>query len=401
MRINLPVSMILLLSATNLSAQQVVTLPARDRPLNSDSRVVFSVGRLDGNSPDVFGSVAGVAFDRSGNLLVLDALNGRVVLFDTAGRYSRDFGSLGSGPGEFRRANALAITSDGSIVVRDSGARGFHVFNADGSFSNFVRNSGEHPFPVGPLKAHPRGVITAGLQIVFSGTQPQGLDHIPLVLQPLQENGAASMFHRVLTRPMEVAGNPSPTGGGVTIGTPRKLGEVEPSWAVLQSGGIAVAAAPTYEIQVTGAAGRVQQLIRRGVAPRTWTARDRSAVRARERDRLLASGGPRTVSGSNVRETGVAAADIGKRLDQLEYSERIAPIRSIATDHSGRLWIGRAGVPFTEDGPIDIVSADLRYLGTLPPQRLPDAFGPAGRAAYIVRDELGVARVVVRQFSGL
>jgi hypothetical protein len=60
----------------------------------------------------------------------------------------------------------------------------------------------------------------------------------------------------------------------------------------------------------------------------------------------------------------------------------------------------RSGSVVTENGPIDVISPDLRYLGTLPPQELPDAFGPGGRAAYVVEDEVGVSRVVVREFTG-
>jgi len=50
--------------------------------------------------------------------------------------------------------------------------------------------------------------------------------------------------------------------------------------------------------------------------------------------------------------------------------------------------------------PVDVVVARGEYLGTLPSMRLPDAFGPDGRVAWMERgDEVDVQRVVVRRFS--
>lgn len=62
-----------------------------------------------------------------------------------------------------------------------------------------------------------------------------------------------------------------------------------------------------------------------------------------------------------------------------------------------RLWVARTPLP-NEEGPIDIVSADARYLGTIPPGglRIPDAFGPDGLMAYADTHDLGypIVRVV-------
>ena len=47
----------------------------------------------------------------------------------------------------------------------------------------------------------------------------------------------------------------------------------------------------------------------------------------------------------------------------------------------------------------DLITADGRYLGSLPADgvRIPDAFGPDGRAAIIELDEYDVATVRVVQ----
>ncbi|HEX2189597.1 MAG TPA: hypothetical protein VHG51_11895, partial [Longimicrobiaceae bacterium] len=65
------------------------------------------------------------------------------------------------------------------------------------------------------------------------------------------------------------------------------------------------------------------------------------------------------------------------------------------------IWVERTGESWGEPGPIDVVTAEGRYLGTVTGQALPDAFSASGRAAYVERDEDGVQRVAVRQLAGL
>lgn len=50
-----------------------------------------------------------------------------------------------------------------------------------------------------------------------------------------------------------------------------------------------------------------------------------------------------------------------------------------------------------EPGPIDLVTPEGNYLGTITGSRLPDAISRGGLAAYIERDENDVERVIVRR----
>lgn len=47
-------------------------------------------------------------------------------------------------------------------------------------------------------------------------------------------------------------------------------------------------------------------------------------------------------------------------------------------------------------GPIDLIAADGRYIGTVTGQRIRVAVSLSGRAAYIERDDMDVEKVVVR-----
>jgi hypothetical protein len=71
----------------------------------------------------------------------------------------------------------------------------------------------------------------------------------------------------------------------------------------------------------------------------------------------------------------------------------------MAAGWDGTLWVERSEVDPTEDGPIDLVSADAEYLGTVEAggPGMPSAFGPDGLVAYIEEDEMEVPVVVVRR----
>ena len=72
---------------------------------------------------------------------------------------------------------------------------------------------------------------------------------------------------------------------------------------------------------------------------------------------------------------------------------------SLSTTWEGRIWVQRRGEEPGSPGPIDVLTSDGRYVGTLAADAttVPDAFGPNGMAAFIEFDEFDVARVVVRR----
>ncbi len=98
-----------------------------------------------------------------------------------------------------------------------------------------------------------------------------------------------------------------------------------------------------------------------------------------------------TISGTGARAR--------ERIETLEFAEEIPVVRDLHTSWGGRIWVLRRGEEPASDGPIDILAADGRYLGSYRTgaTRLPDAFGPEGLAAFIERDELDVQTVIVKR----
>jgi len=76
-------------------------------------------------------------------------------------------------------------------------------------------------------------------------------------------------------------------------------------------------------------------------------------------------------------------------------------IRGIAVDPEGRIWVSRTPEEVDPDapGPVDVIDASGRYLGTVPSMTLPDAFGPGGLAAWMGTGEFDVPIVEVRRIT--
>ena len=70
------------------------------------------------------------------------------------------------------------------------------------------------------------------------------------------------------------------------------------------------------------------------------------------------------------------------------------------TGWHGEIWVQRHGrEPHDDNGPIDVLTMDGRYVGTYSAGavEMPAAFGPDGLVAFIETDELGVDAVVVKR----
>lgn len=76
-----------------------------------------------------------VAVDpRNGNVLVTDARNQRVVVYEPDGEFLYEFGSTGSGAGEFARPTGIAVDPEGFLYVADFLRDRIQKFTASGEF---------------------------------------------------------------------------------------------------------------------------------------------------------------------------------------------------------------------------------------------------------------------------
>ncbi len=87
-----------------------------------------SIGELDGPEEYLFGSVRSIAVDDDRSVYVFDRQAQHVRVFDSAGAYVKTLGRPGEGPGEFTRAEAIALLPDGRLVVKAPGNMRVEVF---------------------------------------------------------------------------------------------------------------------------------------------------------------------------------------------------------------------------------------------------------------------------------
>ena len=87
-----------------------------------------SIGELTGPDEYLFGSVGSIAVDDERKVFAFDDQAQHVRVFDSAGNYVETLGRKGEGPGEFNRAEFIAVLPDGRLVVRDPGNSRVQVF---------------------------------------------------------------------------------------------------------------------------------------------------------------------------------------------------------------------------------------------------------------------------------
>ena len=127
-------------SKDGTKGQQVVKL-------SPEGRVLMRLGTagIAGGGPDHFQEPSDVITAPNGDIFVADGHSGqastapadyvtRIVKFSGDGKFIKQWGKLGSGPGEFRNPHALAMDSRGRLFVADRGNARIQIFDQDGKF---------------------------------------------------------------------------------------------------------------------------------------------------------------------------------------------------------------------------------------------------------------------------
>ena len=114
-------------------------------------RVMMTIGQagVTGSGPDTFNRPSDVLVT-SNAIFVADGhggdSNARIVKFDRNGKFVKEWGKKGSGPGEFDTPHGLVLDPQGHLLVADRGNSRIQVFDQDGKFiaqwKQFGRPSG-------------------------------------------------------------------------------------------------------------------------------------------------------------------------------------------------------------------------------------------------------------------
>ena len=81
-----------------------------------------------------------VTWDPQGDIFISDGyINSRVAKFDKNGDWVKQWGTKGSGQGQFNTPHTIAADAKGNIYVGDRGNRRIQVFDSDGTFQREIR----------------------------------------------------------------------------------------------------------------------------------------------------------------------------------------------------------------------------------------------------------------------
>lgn len=411
------------------------TDPADDVILNSVTEEVFTVGAMEGEDWEIFGRIQSVHFDGNGNLHIFDRQADRVVVVGGDGNFIRTVGKPGEGPGEFSFVIDLAVFRDGSYAAITNGS--IHRFDTEGVFIGTVPADASTGIPM-RAKALPDGRLlstntlrmnmpTGNRSVAISGNI--GSEGRSIEVFSLEE-GLSELLYTAWELPDEDNDEGEVSVSGPASGVSISL-QMSPPRAfvpglhvgVLSDGRVAVADSVGYRVKLVGMDGSVTGTVERPIAPTVVTEaimeaereRRRAAQEERNTDAPAGGGTFITMRGSSMSGSATSSTLssinpdnvqsinlLGGSIEDLTFAEEIPVIDDIAVDREDRIWVERTGENGQGLGPIDIMTADGRYLGTLAMDglRIPRAFGPGGLMAYVELDEFEVQSVrVIRLVS--
>ena len=378
-----------------LGAQEFIELPADDRHIEADFEEVFRVGTTTGEPWESFTTIVELAFDEGGNLYVFDGVllagmpariamptSLRVLVFDSAGRFVREFGRMGEGPGEFSWPLGYAVARDGTTVVGESRNSVWQIFDRAGDFVRMVRIPEDLQMMSHDIRADPRG---GHLLTLRSARNTRGWTSQPILRMSLAGDVAEMETIAEGWLPESPVLDATRTLGFGSMSTPA-IFEPELLYGMLPDGTIVFSDSSTYKLKLTPPDRRthVERVIVRSINPQPVTRAVQEAWHEQQEAELLrAERAGWTLLGS---------------FDVAFYPE-LSVIQALAATWDGRIWVQRRdGFPDAA-GAIDVLSPRGEYAGTFSPgsMALPDAFGPDGLIAFVERDEMDVEAVVVRR----
>jgi streptogramin lyase len=103
-----------------------------------EGKLLLTLGKPGGAAaPDYFYQPNDVITAPNGDIFVSEghgAGNNRVLKFDKNGKFIKEWGKLGTGPGEFDQPHALAMDSMGRLFVGDRNNNRIQIFDQNGAF---------------------------------------------------------------------------------------------------------------------------------------------------------------------------------------------------------------------------------------------------------------------------
>lgn len=256
-----------------------------DRPMHPGVATLveeLSIGVGDGAEEYIFGSIADVALGRDGSLYVFDGQVPIVRHYDASGRFLRNIGRAGSGPGEYRSASGIATMPDGRLLVWDTGNWRINVYSAKGDvLTQWTTPSG---MSGGGTAQFSRAIFvdTAGMVTTRKMIFDRNPENRPTIWVRFRPDGTpADTIHEP---PAPELGKLSARAGRVSTGAPVPFAPIR--FVALSPLGYLVAGYPNRYAFEIHQPGRAVVSVRRDVKPEPVSRAERAEGRKNIEERM-------------------------------------------------------------------------------------------------------------------
>ncbi|MGQ0648473.1 MAG: hypothetical protein ACT4P7_12980 [Gemmatimonadaceae bacterium] len=355
----------------------VPTLPAQRQ---------VQLGRATARASEPLSLVTRVRELKSGEILVADPIERKLIVFDGTLKSFKLLGREGSGPGEYRQPDAVfPYTADSSLVV-DLGNARLSIVGPNGAYGRSI------PMASGGAGGPPSVMMAQGTDAqggIYFTAGPGAIGRLDStdVLRADGKGGAVRRIGRVKTPDIDR----QVSGGGNAQEVrmrPIPLSTLD-GWAVTSTGEVAIVRSGDYHVEWVGSTGT------RAGAPVAMTRARIGAAEKKEwvSQQMLAGGiaisiedrdGQRSMSFGRSRPTEEPSTD------EFKWPSTKPPFdaASLRLDGSGRLWARRlvsAGQPIV----YDVFGNDGNLIATVtfPARRVLVAFGATALYAVEVDDD--------------
>jgi len=316
------------MTASARTTQDTVVLHANGSPVWGDSVSVVEeirIGVLDGGDEYTLGHVAAMTVDGEGSIYVYDAQVPIIREYDAAGRFIRNVGREGAGPGEYRDVLGMAMLPGLELAVWDVGNSRITVYDSTAtyitshrvpsalhSWSAFLVDTAGHYY-----------VKAADLRRVSTGHEGTTAS-MPELFIRLSRTGAVQDSVFVPSR----NGNP-----GFVLSTPegpRGTFTKETVYALSPFGYLVTGVTSRYAINLLMPTGRIRR-IERHIEPVTVLPAEREMWR--QWARFLAARGS------------------GEPRSYPDLPRQKPAFRALSVDEDGRVWVDRYVRALRDDSP--------------------------------------------------
>lgn len=330
---------------------------------------MVEIGEVDGADPYVFGDVTGVLVNEDGRIYIADTQALEVRIFSPEGEFVSRFGRSGDGPGEMRNISGLGWAPGGGVTVLDGRLSRVSIFDATGKFSNSFRL--ERPYMIFGRGALVRFDAKGHFYDRTALSHGIGSDSIGIVRYAASGQVEDTILVAVYAPPRVLVQR-----GGVPVMSFSVPFAPEPSSTAGPDGRIYSTRGEIYSIASLAPSGDTLLVIQRAVIPPVVTAmeRDSALTMIQERHRQTTGADPR---------------------DLPTIPKRKAAVAALRSDELGYLWVLRSSEYGATAMEWDVFNPEGRFLGTLTLPSMDVMYIGERAIAGIIRDELGVARVMV------